>query len=232
MNPVVVNVAVGGWYPRGQRRLERTLNRHSPEVPLLKWTNEFPPGSPTHEASPYAFKFHAIRIAKENGHDVVLWLDSAIAVMKPIDPILEYIDKTGWYFQYNGWKVGQWCHDAALERLGLTRDEAMEMTDLMGCIVGLDFRNDKANAFLDTMIEMGNDGNIFPGPWNNNDGSCSSDPRVLGHRHDQTAMSVVTARMGVHWIDSDKSKMVYASPDSEVADHVLFVNQGMGQVPE
>ena len=51
------------------------------------------------------------------------------------------------------------------------------------------------------MLELAVDNITFPGPHNNDNLLASKDRRVKGHRHDQTAMSVIAIRLGmVNWI--------------------------------
>ena len=102
------------------------------------------------------------------------------------------------------------------------------MGHLMACIMGLDFQNEKANKFLDRLLELADDGVTFPGAWNNKDGSVSSDSRVLGHRHDQTAASVVSIQLGMKWANTKSHRLHYKyvgnPPPPET---VCFLSAGM-----
>ena len=224
MNPAVVSVAVGGHYPGHARRMVASIRRVDPDLKTYVWIDDYPPGSPSHQAVPYAFKFPAMQFARAAGHDCVLWLDSAQVAHRPFRRIFDYISQIGWYFQPNGWNVGQWCHDAALKTLRVTREEAFGIPDITGCIFGLNFANPKAVEFFDRMVALSQDGVTFPGPWKNDGGSCSSNAGVLGHRHDQTAMSVLRHQMGMEWRHSEHPWMCYAGPGVAEKETTLLIN--------
>ena len=95
---------------------------------------------------------------------------------------------------------------------------------ITGCIFGLNFANPKAVEFFDRMVALSQDGVTFPGPWKNDGGSCSSNAGVLGHRHDQTAMSVLRHQMGMEWRHSEHPWMCYAGPGVAEKETTLLIN--------
>ncbi|MFA6043378.1 MAG: hypothetical protein WC718_00210 [Phycisphaerales bacterium] len=227
MNPVVVNVGNGSWYSQGSVRLRDSVYDKSPGVDVLQWFNELPPGAPSHEESPYGFKVFAIHAAIAKGYRFILWLDSAAVVQRPLDPLFDIVRRVGWYFQHNGYVLGEWSSDAALEKLGVTREDAMGMEDLVGGCFALDVKNPVAREFLDRITTLAMDGVTFKGPWTNTDGACSSDPRVRGHRHDQVAMSIVSRQMGMAWTPSDQNLFCNGIPHDRVPERYLISNFGM-----
>lgn len=114
---VIVNVATGPFYFKLQERLinsmlqsvdnitlfypDRTAQWETGKktgIDLICWRDLLPPGSRTHEESPYGFKIHAIKYANDKGHTSVLWLDSpAYAAKKDLSPIFEKIETEGYY---------------------------------------------------------------------------------------------------------------------------------------
>ena len=200
----IINVAIGREYPRGQDRLEASLSKFGAPSARLYWRNRLPPGSPSHQRVPYAFKPYAFRFAQRAGYELVLWLDAALTAIKPLGPIFARIESEGYFFPLNGaWITGQWCSDLALAKFGKTRAEAMQYPHIMACCLGLNLAHPLGRAFLDAWQEKADDGASFPGPWDNKNGAASSDPRVLGHRHDQTAASFVAYDLGMrHWDDN------------------------------
>lgn len=193
----IVNVATG-HYVAGQDRL---VNSAFPEVSIT-WTDGWPRNSPQHHEAPYAFKPMAVKEVRD-GHsnlniNQVLWMDASCVVNKPLDPIWAYIEEHGILMFEDGWTIGQWCKDAALEPLGFkSRDEALAVPLIYACVMGFDFRKTVANEFLDRWVTYALDGVTFPGSWTNANGEASSDPRCLGHRHDQTVASALAWQMGV-----------------------------------
>ena len=92
MNRCVVNVSVGGWYPKGQERLRRSLVDMEFDGDRLFWENEYPPGSPTHEQQPYAFKIAALEFALVRGYDAAVWCDSSVWFIRKPEPIFRAIE--------------------------------------------------------------------------------------------------------------------------------------------
>ena len=226
MNAAIVTVANGGSYPAKAEKLKQEAKKLEPGIPVYAWINSYPPGSPTHQQAPYAFKFHAIQEVRNKGHDCILWLDSSQLPIRPFQKMFDYMEEQGWYFQPNGYDIGTWCKDEALKPLGITREEAFGIPDLTGCIFGLNMENETARKFFDRMMELAADGVTFPGPWKNINGSCSPDKRVLGHRHDQAAMSVVRVQMEMDWRWSLEPWMSYPCPGVREMEHVCFINGG------
>jgi len=225
----VLNVSIGSWYPRGQERLSKSLDKHGYKGKKLFWINSYPDGCPPHSKIPYAFKPYAFKEAQKKGFRIAIWMDSALYAVKSINPYIDRTFQDGHLLMGNGWTNGQWCTDAALKTLKLTREESLKMPHLMACVMGLDFTNERSLRFLDEWYNLSNDGITFVGPWNNNNGEASSDKRVLGHRHDQTAASTVSYRLGMEWVNHRKTGVLYydGTPDDKVANDIILVSKGM-----
>jgi len=191
----IVNVAVGDGHVRGQERLRQSLQDFKYQGDFLTWTNEFPKGSPTHQETPYAFKFFAIQEAFDRGYDTVLWLDASFWFVQEPMKLFKVIDTRGYALWLCGFSVGQWTSDRALKALQLTREHALELPLIMGGAIGLSKFSLEATAFQLMMLGYATDGLTFPGAWSNKKHEVSKDPRVLGHRHDQPAISVVAERL-------------------------------------
>jgi hypothetical protein len=90
----------------------------------------------------------------------------------------------------------------------------------MACVMGFDFP--KCQQFVFDYQARAIDG-TFKGPWDNSGNKASSDPRVLGHRHDQTAASVIATRCGMtEWIPSGVYYMDKVHEDYLIPDEFLF----------
>lgn len=199
MSRCVVSVATGSksHYYVWQKRLWSSLADVGFTGDRMFWNKELPPGSPTHAESPYAFKPAAFLAAREAGHKQILWCDSAVWARRPLDPAFDLLERQGFLFFYNGYLCGNWITDAALEKQGLTRDEAMEIPDFTGCCMGLDLNHPLGAEFLARWHEASIDGVSFVGDWTNERKQCSTDPRCRGHRHDQVIGSIIAHRMGM-----------------------------------
>lgn len=198
----IVTFAKGHSFIKGLTRLEQQCQELN--IPFLGFT-EYPEGCPSHQESPFAFKFFCIDKALQQGYSKILWLDSSVFIKRPIDDIFDYIDKKGYFFLYNH-DLGSFCHDKALSTLGITREESFRMPCMQGTNFGLNFNNQDVKLFFYKIMELAVDKITFPGPHNNNDFRASKDPRVKGHRHDQTAMSVIALRYGLNeWITTGET---------------------------
>lgn len=225
----VINVSVGKWYPRGQDRLSKSLDNIGYKGKKLFWKNSYPHFCPSHQKIPYAFKPYAFREAQKRGFDMALWIDSAVYAIKPIDCYFQRMEQEGHVLMKNGWSNGEWCTDAALNTLGLTREEALKMPHLMACVMGLNFKTERSLKFLDEWFKLANDGITFPGPWTNKNGEASSDKRVLGHRHDQTAASTISYRLGMKWMSDAECGVFYydGRPYDRLPEGVILLTRGM-----
>ncbi|MEM8805109.1 MAG: hypothetical protein AAGF01_03565 [Cyanobacteria bacterium P01_G01_bin.38] len=97
--------------------------------------------------------------------------------------------------------MGTYCKDEALETLRISRSESFELPSCWSCVLGLDLDHPRAAEFLQTWKEKAADRITFPGPkWSGAYGwpkIASQDPRGKGHRHDQTAASVIAYKLGM-----------------------------------
>ena len=204
----VINVGVGSWYPRGHDRLKQSLIDVGFQGRFFGWRNEFPPGSPTHEECPDAFKSYAFQHAIREGCTTILWLDCSVWAMNPVEPLFDIIEGQGYYFLDGGCGyVGNWCKDSALPTLRLTREQAMLIPNLYGLLMGIDYTwtaNPNSKGWLDEFNYISQDGVTLPGPHPKarqpvfdgganliEHGEISDDPRVFGHAHEQTVASAL-----------------------------------------
>ena len=183
------------------RGLERLKQRCAElNIPFFGFT-DYPEDCPTHDSSPFAFKFFCIKEVLKTNHKKILWLDTSVIIKRPIDDIFEHLDKKGYFFLLNH-DLGSFCHDRALTTLGISREESFRLPCMQGTNFGLNFNFECVNVFFKKVLELSVDGITFPGPHNNNEFKASKDSRVKGHRHDQTAMSVVAIQQGMNeWLN-------------------------------
>ena len=196
MKRCVINVAVGGWYPRGQKRLAESVKQFGAGVDFIGW-NTWPPGSPPHAQQPYAFKSYAFQEAARLGYETILWLDASCWAIRPLGPLFDHIETEGHVFSFEARSAGQWLKDSALPTLGVTRDEAMNMPLLGGMFMGICLKNERSQKWLQRWTEVCQDGKTLPGAHYNVNKCVSTDPRVLGHTHDQSVASIIAFQLGM-----------------------------------
>lgn len=228
MSRCIVNVATDS-YVRGQMRLEDVLQAQCEF--LVKWTNELPAGSPPHRARgvcgapehlciPYAFKAHALKAAAAQGYTTLLWCDACIVPVRPLAPLWERIERDGYWFAPCGFSNAEWTCDEAYHWLfpGAQLEPSRAINSAIPHVVatafGISMEHEIGRQFLDEYLRLAAT-RAFIGPWHNTNagpppkgrnqerrwGPCGP-PSTLGHRHDQTAASVIAWRLGMKLDDS------------------------------
>lgn len=188
----VINVSVGLWYPRGHDRLKQSLLDVNFQGDFLGWRDCYPEGSPRHEEIPDCFKSYAFQHAECTGHRTILWLDASAWAIRPLEPMFEAIEQEGHLFFFNGYNVGEWCKDSALEVLHLERESSFLLPDLTGLCMGVNLDHPRSKAWLDEFCKVCQDRVTLPGPFPKAAlGEISNDPRVRGHAHEQTVASAL-----------------------------------------
>lgn len=209
MSRCIVNVATGKYVPL-QERLVRSLMEVNYRHGLLAWRDGFPPGSPSHDKSPYAFKLYALREVQRRGYRSVLWVDAPCVAIAHPDPLFDRIERAGHLLVSGGEKVGNWASDACLEEFSIGRDEAMDLPLMNGTFIGLDLGRPRSREWLDGLFRACAKG-LFEGPYLSEHappnvlalkpdkprGFVSKDPRCWGHRHDEAVGSCLAYRMGL-----------------------------------
>jgi hypothetical protein len=236
MSTIITTVAMGGWYPHGVARLIERFHAVSPGYTIRAYVNVAPVAVPTaivdgYDYTPYLCKPFALSEAMQEGCTIAILLDAAFYPIRDIAPLVDHVARTGYFLCRNGNNLGEWSSDRSLEAMGVSREDAFGIEEISSYCVGLNFRDPKARELLYHWTRYALDPRIFPGPHTNeghegrNRGFVSSDRRVKGHRHDQTALSVIANRLGMDDLVSRPRFTAYLG--SETAETVL-VNQGMG----
>lgn len=224
----IINFAKGSWYPRGQDRLFRSLYDIKYDGHIFRYNDESEVGSPLHSVSPYAFKVAAIRKAVNDGFKYVTWVDASVWAIRDTLNYDSYLSNNSHFFVESGFNTATWSSDTSLESFGISRDDAETMPMLMAIFFGLNFNYDVCHKWLDRMEEKANDGKTFFGSWNNDSLSESKDARCKGHRHDQTAASIIASQLGMKLnVGHESYFQYYYGNMEEIGNSVTFVAQGM-----
>ncbi len=248
----VVNVAYGEHYLRGQERLRAALRMEAsaallwPEVPLA-WPQV-----------PYGFKPAALKSAERAGADVVLWLDAAVKIVRPLKPLWERIERDGYWFAENAWNNYEWTADSAYPALFPTygdwgvagevsryaRNINRSVPHVIACAFGLNLRSAVGEHFLHEYFRLASETSAFCGPWSNRNYTGNvlrqSEARtapcgpadVIGHRHDQTAASVISWRLGMKLTpghrDPEGDILAYPEwfPERKVPERCILIHDG------
>lgn len=240
MSRAIVNVATTPGYQRGQRRLEAAL-RATGDIcssdPLsaawFPWEN-LPQGCPPHRERPYAFKAYGLKAASLRQCDSLLWLDSSIVPVQPLAPLWERIERDGYWISRNGWSNYEWTAEAAYpalfgdwqgdaERL---REVNRKIPHVVATAFGLSLRHPIGRAILDEYYRLASETDAFCGPWRNEPTTPCGPADVHGHRHDQTALSVIAWRLGAVLTDPP-DVFAYANRDGSVDPRTILEARGI-----
>jgi hypothetical protein len=198
-------------YRQGQLRLLDSAERHRWPGGILLWRGEYPPASPTHERQPYAFKVHACLEAVRMGYQRLLWVDSVCWFTRGPGNLLRHVLDKGHLLFHGGDRVGQWCSDRVAAEAALDREELMRIPLVGGSVYAFDFANAKTRVFFAEWAEWCRKGrfagfaindqadvmSVRRGLGDRPTGFVSTDPRVHGHKHDETAASVIASDLGM-----------------------------------
>lgn len=172
-----------------------------------------PDQSPSHAERPYAFKAYALKHAADAGCQTLLWADASILPIRSLEPLWEKIERDGYWIARNGWTNAQWTSDLAygdlfpseMTNFGLERCREVnsKIPHVVATSFGLDLRHEVGQKILEEYHRLASQTLAFCGPWTNLTNGVSNDLRirkcgpdsVLGHRHDQTALSVIAWRL-------------------------------------
>jgi hypothetical protein len=193
--PVFICTAVGGWYPAGLDRLERSLIFNGTAADFLFYKNEYPPDSPSHEENPYAFKVYGFMEAIRRGYKIMIHLDSSFWAIKNPDKLFDIIVDKGLFAFRSGYNCANTCPDSLLDEVGITRDQAETIPETATGIVGINIDNPQGRMVFDYwkgFCDMG----LFKNSRTHNPLE-SSDERYKHGRQDQSAFSMALVKAGV-----------------------------------
>lgn len=217
MKTCVVSFADGGQngeYQRKLKRLEQSLKGNF-DGDFLGFTDYKEIGSPTHKEIPYAFKPYSIQKAIDSGYELVLWADSPIVAIKPLQGVFEYLEEFGFMFFDNiGHPLGRWCNDRTLAYFALSRERAMNIKQVMACVHGWNFTVPFYSDIFKDYYKLAEP--LYPGSWDD-------------HRHDQSVLSCLLDLYGLPILTAHETFFAYEHfkdvPGWKIADSVCLVSK-------
>jgi hypothetical protein len=217
----IVNVATGRFVT-GQKRLTAAVGTGAT---MFTFANHLPPGSPTHEEVPYAFKAFALQDAVARGHSLLLWADACILPIQSVGPLFDRIYEQGYWISNNGWINSEWTAESAYRDLGVSREENATIPHLSATTFGLNIYHPLGCRLLNEYIRLAKT-RAFCGPWRNTPetpcGTVDALGRpVLGHRHDQSSLSLIAWRLG---LKPTNPPDVFSYKGGETSDTILLAD--------
>lgn len=215
MKRAVVSFANGSYLPKLERMKESM--KGMTDADIVTFTEYKQVGCKPHNEIPYQFKPYSIWKAIEMGYDSILWVDSPIVAVKDITPVFEYIEKNGYVFFNNiGHPLGKWTTQKCLDHFKLTRDDAMQMKQIMASCMGFridygEFNTPLENALRD-YVQLSD--TLYPGSWTD-------------HRHDQTVMSFLIHKYGLDILTAHETFFSYThfSDHFKIAESVCLISK-------
>lgn len=251
MRRCVVTVATGRFIP-GQDRLLAALKQQPKFVANKAWRTS-PAHWPSHQDKPYAFKTYALQAAAEfyDNDALLLWCDACIVPVRDMEPLWQRIERDGAVFMNNGWNNYEWTADGAYRALfpslwyhdsspvhpfaiHTARMLNRSIPHTVGGFFGLNVKHEKGAAILKDFYRLASETNAFVGPWwNSNNPEYATrpgaapcgPPDVRGHRHDQTALSVLAWRYGIKLTDCPEF-FIYGKPEDATDPRTVAVAAG------
>lgn len=171
---LVVNFATKE-YRRAQQRLKNSLVGYK-----TLFFEDYQPGWPTHQQSPYAFKIYAIKEALKID-PVVLWADSSFYRVGDLSIIEKIIVDEGFFGEESGHYCWDWANDHCRNYHQLKKEEGLIMYS--AGMTGINRDSPVAMEFL-SQWDKSEKAGCFKGDYSN-------------HRHDMVNASIIAQRLGL-----------------------------------
>jgi hypothetical protein len=212
----IINVAIGGRYPKEQQRLGNSLAKHF-DGDFLHWS-DFPNDNYNKE-NKYNAKAAAFEEAIKKGYKQILWVDSPVVALKAVGPIFDFIKEKGYLTMKNdNYNCAETSNDKSLEYFKVTRDQAANFQEHAGGIIGIDMENPKGKQLIELFIQACKEG-IADGS-RNHDGQ-SKDPRFKFHRQCQTVISLAANKLGLPYTMEWDKGMIALRPNKRTDKTIL-----------
>jgi len=220
---VIINSAIGKWYPRGQQRLLNSIENCQYDGDVLFYTNE-PINEYYKQYNPYTTKASALYEAIKMGYKYILWIDCSIWAIGDIDKFFDNVKGEG-YFIKSGYNCAQTTNQHACNVSGYTYDELEKLPELWSCMFGFDMTNEKSKRCAELFLEYSTMG-VFDGSREYNP-TESSDSRFLFSRQDQTSLSLAYHKCGINNAFEPNYHIVQDINRNEINNNTYFLMRGM-----
>lgn len=159
----------------------------------VKINKGYPPGCSEHSEVPYQFKPYLFKLAREQGYEVIIWLDSTMQILRDPTKLIRYAETNGFTVSDNlGHLLKNYMSDDCMEQLGVKTLDGVPQI-ICGSII-FDVTKDHVNRILDEWIKISDDGISFQGK------SGSTREGFVAHRHDQAVLSYLLWKNKVEFL--------------------------------
>ena len=200
-------------YNRLANRMRESVEPYG--IDFIHYTDYSQINSKPHSDYPYAFKPNAIQKAREQGYNLILWLDSAIYLSKDPKEVFKYIKDNGvMLFDNIGYSIASYTHDVCLSHFKINRENAKNYKMVMACAMGFNFNTKIGTDTFNEYLGYAHT-NAFQGDWSN-------------HRHDQSVISCIAQQKGIELLHPNKTFITYEGNEGmkPIADSVCLISNG------
>lgn len=220
--PIIISAGIGGHYPVGVERLERSLLYEGWGGAMRFWKNEYPFGCPPHGGDgQYNFKPYCFNEVFTTGHKVAVWADASFWCVKNPMPLFDYVNEHGLYFFKSGYSLAETATDRLCEYAGVTRDELENVSEFATGLIGINIENPKGKQFFEMWTQYMRDG-MFGGN-RFHDTNDSADPRFRFSRQDQSCAAMILYKMGITTCGEDQDFQAYKDTGYNPSKVLFFI---------
>lgn len=204
-NTIFTSYCFGNQYLLQQIRLKESILQIYPDANLHFKTESEITGKPKFQKSLYGFKVDLVRECLEKGYKKIVFFDTAITLLGPIDHWFTLTPEFGVLAAIDRQTLDRVTSNNCLNYLKLTREEVSEWNLCGGSTYVFDFNETKCQDIWNMWQQMERDG-IF---GTQDDLSAN---KLQSHRMDETCMAMAMKLNGVDPLGHDEMRYGYLHP--------------------
>lgn len=205
---IFTSYCFGNQYLLQQIRLKSSILSIYPEANLHFQTESEITGKPKFQKSLYGFKVDLVRTCLSMGYKKIVFFDTAITLLRPIDHWFTLTPELGVLAPIDRQKLDKVTSNACLSYLKLSRTDVADWNLCGGSIYVFDFDSPKCQEIWSLWEQMERDG-IF-GTQDD-----LSNNRLQSHRMDETCMAMAMRLNGVTPLGHDIMRYVWQHPETK-----------------
>jgi hypothetical protein len=194
-------------YPKGLKRLLKEIINSDYQGHVLYRFGGWPDeegGSLALSHVPYAFKPSFFKEAQKMGFKRVLWLDTAVVPIAPLNEIFAMIEEKGYFVMGNTHMIGPYMNPQSAAYFGLTVAQTHKIPSCSAGLFGLDLTQSRSRTLLDLWYRAAFDKDAY-----------------FSQRSDQNALSMLLDQFQMGDL-TDISRMPHAETADPIRPDSLF----------
>ncbi|NGX33732.1 MAG: hypothetical protein K1060chlam1_00073 [Candidatus Anoxychlamydiales bacterium] len=203
-------------YPEGVKRMKKSLSLIGYKGHFIYRIGGWPnleKNSLKYAHVLFAFKPFFFREVKDMGYETVLWLDSAVLPLQPIESIFEKIEKNGYFGYRADFILSEYTNEFVLNLFDVTPQQANFIETTEAGILGLNLNSFIGNAILDKWLWAAENGGFFSA------------------RHDQNALSLIAYKLDLTKFE-DSAISRPSGIENITEDSMFFLDRSISYWPD